>query len=74
MHSDPEHMRTHCPQLGSLVRSAASLIATLSSSPSPVMETDHEMISTAIIPLPLIQEGQLSVNGESTYVQLILVK
>ena len=27
---------------------------------------DHEIISTVILPLPLIQEGQLSVTGKST--------
>ena len=29
------------------------------------MEIDHETIPTAILPLPLIQEGQLSVTDES---------
>ena len=28
------------------------------------MEVDHEIFSTAIISLPLIQEGQLSVSDE----------
>ena len=28
------------------------------------METGHEIISMAILPLPLIQEGQSSVTGE----------
>ena len=28
------------------------------------MEIDHEMFSTVILSLPLIQEGQLSVSGE----------
>ena len=28
------------------------------------MESDHEIFSTGILPLPLIQEGQLSVSGE----------
>ena len=28
------------------------------------METGHEIISTTILSLPLIQEGQLSANGE----------
>ena len=28
------------------------------------VEIDHEMFSTVILPLPLIQEGQLSVSGE----------
>ena len=28
------------------------------------MEIDHEIFSTAILSLPLIQEGQLSVSGE----------
>ena len=28
------------------------------------VEIDHEIISTAIVSLPLIQEGQLSVSGE----------
>ena len=27
-------------------------------------EIDHEIFSTVILPLPLIQEGQLSVSGE----------
>ena len=29
------------------------------------MEIDHAMISTIILALPLIKEGQLSVTGES---------
>ena len=29
-------------------------------------EIDHEIFSTVILSLPLIQEGQLSVSGEST--------
>ena len=29
------------------------------------MDIDHEIFSTAILSLPLIQEGQLSVSGES---------
>ena len=28
------------------------------------MEIDHEIFSTVILSLPLIQEGQLSVSGE----------
>ena len=28
------------------------------------VEIDHEIFSTAILSLPLIQEGQLSVSGE----------
>ena len=28
-------------------------------------EIDHEIFSTVILPFPLIQEGQLSVTGES---------
>ena len=28
------------------------------------VEIDHEIFSTAILPLPLIQEGQLSVSDE----------
>ena len=28
------------------------------------MEIDHEILSTVILSLPLIQEGQLSVSGE----------
>ena len=28
------------------------------------VETDHEIFSTVILSLPLIQEGQLSVSGE----------
>ena len=28
------------------------------------VETDHEIFSTVILPLPLIQGGQLSVSGE----------
>ena len=29
------------------------------------VETDHEMVSTVILPLLLIQEGQLSIIGKS---------
>ena len=31
------------------------------------METGHEKISTVILSLPLIQEGQLSVTGQRMY-------
>ena len=30
----------------------------------PFVEPDHEIFSTIILSLPLIQEGQLSVSGE----------
>ena len=30
----------------------------------PNVEIDHEILSTVILSLPLIQEGQLSVSGE----------
>ena len=29
-----------------------------------MVEIDHDIFSTVILPLPLIQEGQLSVSGE----------
>ena len=29
------------------------------------MKSDHKIISTAILPILLIEEGQLSVNGET---------
>ena len=32
--------------------------------PPPRLEIDHEILSTVILSLPLIQEGQLSVSGE----------
>ena len=35
------------------------------------MEIDHEIFSTVILSLPLIQEGQLSVSGESMYTILV---
>ena len=31
------------------------------------VEIDHEIFSTVILSLPLIQEGQLSVSGERMY-------
>ena len=31
------------------------------------MEIDHEIFSTVILSLPLIQEGQLSVSGKRMY-------
>ena len=34
------------------------------------METDHEIISMFIRPLPLIQEGQLSDTGEGMYTRV----
>ena len=34
------------------------------SAPAKVGEIDHEIFSTVILSLPLIQEGQLSVSGE----------
>ena len=33
--------------------------------PHTFVEIYHDIISTVILPLPLIQEGQLSVSGES---------
>ena len=30
----------------------------------PFVEIDHEIFSTVVLSLPLIQEGQLSVSGE----------
>ena len=35
------------------------------------VETDHEIFSTVILSLPLIQEGQLSVSGEIIYTILV---
>ena len=35
------------------------------------MEIDHEIYSTVILSLPLIQEGQLSVSGERMYTILV---
>ena len=35
------------------------------------MEIDHEIFSTVILSLPLIQEGQLSVSGERMYTILV---
>ena len=35
------------------------------------VEIDHEIISTVILSLPLIQEGQLSVSGERMYTVLV---
>ena len=32
-----------------------------------IVEIDHEIFSTVILSLPLIQEGQLSVSGERMY-------
>ena len=58
-------------KLGCLAQSGASLSANqgvAGSSPGPphaFMEIYHEMISMVILPLPLIQEGQMSVSGES---------
>ena len=34
-------------------------------------EIDHEIFSTVILSLPLIQEGQLSVSGERMYTILV---
>ena len=36
------------------------------------VEIDHEIISVAILPLPLIQEVQLSVTGESMCTKLLV--
>ena len=38
------------------------------------METDHEIISVVILPLQLIQEGQLSVTSKSMSQAQVLVK
>ena len=38
------------------------------------VEIDHEIFSTVILSLPLIQEGQLSVSGKRMYMYTILVK
>ena len=35
------------------------------------MEMEHEIFSTVILSLPLIQEGQLSVCGERMYTILV---
>ena len=35
------------------------------------VEIDHEIISTVILSLPLIQEGQLSVSGKRMYTILV---
>ena len=35
------------------------------------VEIDHEILSTVILSLPLIQEGQLSVSGERMCVVLV---
>ena len=35
------------------------------------LEIDHETFSAAILFLPLIQEGQLSVSGERMYTILV---
>ena len=35
------------------------------------MEIDHEIFSTVILSLPLIQEGQLSVSGERICIILV---
>ena len=35
------------------------------------VETDHEIFSTVILSLPLIQEGQLSVSGERICIILL---
>ena len=35
------------------------------------VKIDHELLSTVILPLPLIQEGQLSVSGESLCTLLV---
>ena len=35
------------------------------------VESDHEIFSTVILSLPLIQEGQLSVSGERMYAILV---
>ena len=35
------------------------------------VEIDHEIFSTAILSLPLIQERQLSVSGETMFTNLV---
>ena len=45
------------------------------SSPGPAiyfMEIYHEIISMVILPLPLIEEGQMSVSGESRSTKYLL--
>ena len=36
------------------------------------VEIDHEIFSTVILSLPLIQEGQLSVSGESKQLRILI--
>ena len=36
-----------------------------------IVEIDHELFSTVILSLPLIQEGQLSVSGERMWTILV---
>ena len=38
---------------------------------SATLEIDHEIFSTVILSLPLIQEGQLSVSGERMCTKLV---
>ena len=49
------NFRVDFPEMGSL---------TVTSVPISFVEIDHEIFSTVILSLPLIQEGQLSVSGE----------
>ena len=53
-------LETRRPRVQSPPRSATSFV-----------ESDHEIFSTVILSLPLIQEGQLSVSGERMYTILI---
>ena len=48
---------------GHLAQSGASLTAPVR--PHTFVEIYHEILSRVISPLPLIQEGQMSVSGES---------
>ena len=49
-------------KLGSIAQSNLSFEPQLGN--ITFVEIDHEIISTVILPLPLIQEGQLSVTGK----------
>ena len=65
------HVNTTLRRSGHLAQSGVSLTANqggAGSSPGPatyIVEIYHEIISMVILPLPLIQEGQMSVSGES---------
>ena len=54
-----------------LTEDQAIVIGPLPDRQHSFVEIDHEILSTVILTLPLIQEGQLSVSGKRVFTILV---